>query len=296
MADSTLIATIERASAKSIVRYRNDTGWTIAKFRDEAGVVFVGKGVIKAEPLENARYELRGQWETSKFSGNREFVFGSAVPAIPTDPKAMLTYAAEITKGIGPAKAREIYLAYGDDWMNHPQLEDIKGISETARFHWQETIDKIRLADDEVVATAHLLSKGCTAKMAEKAFEAWKANTIQTVEADCYSLCSLPNVGFAQVDNMIRTYFGIEDDDIRRIKAAAAYVADRLATEAGTCINKTSLIDRVLDYISTTDQQTVCKAIGQLEADGRMIQLDSSSLALADDYNNELAIHNYLAT
>lgn len=294
-----IIATIVAHKPSQVWAYRNTSNWTILKIRTEDGLMHSAKGTLVAEPKAGDRYKFTGSWARSQFSGQMEFAFAAAVPDVPSDPKALLAYAVECTKGFGEAKLAEIWEAYGPDWMTDPQLTLVKGITAAARFSWQETLVRISSLDAETVAVSFLLAHGCTINLAGKAFERWKSNTIQTVTADPYVLAELPFCSFALVDATIRKHFGIGDDDGRRLKAAILYAAGNLAQEQGTKIIAENMRLAVTKLMPLASKESILAAIVALCDENKLVGFATEEegiddLALADDFKAENSIYRFL--
>jgi hypothetical protein len=269
-----LIATVEK-----IAYQKADSDWYILK--TSRGVA---KGVIKFEVAINDQLELIGEWQLSQFSGANEFTFKAAQLYVPQDIRALLTYAITLTKGLGPATEQVIWDAFGEDWQQH-DLGGIPGITANARAAWLETLERIKLQQEQAKAIAFLLGKGCTIGMASAAWGLWRETTISVTSKDCYSLTELPHYGFSYVDNDIRRAFGIGDADPRRIEAATLYVIGKLRGEVGTMIGRGAVIAELFKIVP--EQLGVFDQAVQKLADADKLFVDGDSIAMAEDYENE---------
>jgi hypothetical protein len=281
-----ITATFERAMYR-----KADNGWGI--YRCDVGTC---KGVIPWQPEAGQVMTLSGKWQRSDFSGANEFVFSSAYLSLPIDPRALLTYAASITPGIGPAKEREIWEKYGAQWRDADPL-DVRGMTDQSRFAWSDTlrrIDEERLQSD---CFAYLLGKGCSMNMASAAWEKWKENAVGRVQANCYDLASLPHYGFLSVDAAIRKNFGIEDRDPRRIDAAILYVLGD-SPDGSTLMTRDALLaglakivpDAAPLYDSSIHRLLDVESISIIS-----ISNECDGFALAEDAKNEGIINDYFA-
>lgn len=286
-------AQLEAIKPDRVTLYRNESGWTIAKFRDEDGRLFTGKGIIPFELRDGDLYELDGEWKLSEYSGQQELAFTSARLAIPEDKRSLLTYAVAITKGLGDAKEAAIWDAYGADWQAHPDLDGIGGTTADARFNWRETLARLGEEQAKTQAIGFLLSVGCTMLMAAKAWDEWREETVGRVQRDPYELAKLPRVGFQLIDGAIRRALGVGDDDPRRVRAAVMYSIERLAEQVGTLV-------MVSEIASDVERLTACSALAFGTAMGwcvlqdLIVEVAGERFALAGDYENETAVWRHI--
>lgn len=229
-------------------------------------------GVIRFDVQPGDELILDGDWARSDYSGTMEFKFKSAASNIPTDPRALLTYAASITKGLGERKEAEIWAAFGADWQQHPYLERIKGISETTRFHWQDTLRRIVEQSQMAASIAFFLSKHLTLNMANAAWEKWKDQSTGIVMADPYILATLPHYGFHAAD-ALRQYFGISDLDPRRADACALYSVAESAALGDTAPSLMDVREIFTLHLSPDDFDASLERLMQA---GKIISLSDS--------------------
>lgn len=255
----------------------NATGWCILK--TDRGVC---KGVVGWKPKDGERLTLEGDWKRSDRTGSNEFDFRAAMLDVPADPMGLLTYAVEITKGIGESALDRIWAAYGPKWQEHPDLDGVAGVTAKARFEWKLTLDRLRDLDAKAQAVAWLIGKGLTMNMAAKAWDKWEGKTIGVVTADPYALCDLPNYGFGHVDKL-RAAFGIADADPRRFDAAVVYCMGQLAAEGDTAFNVHELTSKVNACVPPGQFDA---AVARLVAAGKVV-VCGESVVRAEDWNNE---------
>ncbi len=272
------------AVVTKVIYCKQDSDWYILK--TDRGTA---KGVVLFEPKENEMLQLEGYWQTSKFDGNEEFVFKVALLSIPDDPKALLHYAVELTKGMGEAAEDKIWEAYGDQWLKEKELEGVLGLTRQARVNWQETLDFLKDHVAQRQAIAFLLSKSCTLNMATGAWKRWREKTISLVSDDCYRLTELPNHGFTSVDAEIRKHFGIKDGDPRRLDAALLYVLIQLTEQNGTLIEAEDAA-KELSRIVPDVADRMSDSITRLIQAKKVAALNSNLIALQPDFENESEI------
>jgi len=236
---------------------------------------------------------MEGTWGRSKWS-EKEFNFKSVCLDIPTDPRALLHYAASITKGIGLSVESDIWAAFGEDWQNHPDLEGIARLNETKRFAWQDTLTRIKDGKYMAQCMAYLLEHGCTMNMATAAWNLWADESLGMVKADCYCLTELPNYGFVHIDDMVRGHFEIGDDDPRRLDACILYQMKQALGTGSTLVLWEEVRKPVLDYIASAKGRFQ-EAIKRLIDNGKILRIEDSLgidvyLAIPKNYEDELKI------
>lgn len=272
-----------------------DSGWCIIG-TDQGKAV----GVIEWEPSTGDQLELSGDWENSAYG--QQFKFTEAKPHIPTDPRTMLHYATSITTGLGDARETEIWITYGPEWRNDPDLERIEGLSTRVRAAWAETLSLLVLAETKFQVIAWLMDLGATIKMAAAAWGLWAEQTQPRVMQDCYCLTELKGYGFQDVDRKIRVGLGIPNDDQRRYSAAMLYLLRRETKATGaTAIlyerrksgkdcRETELVTEWRGMVGDVKPP---KTVGRLVADARVYLVGGDAglyLVLVADWESESVI------
>jgi hypothetical protein len=273
-----------------VIYRKPDSGWSILKTEHGAA-----KGVVSFEIKEGDLLKLEGFWKTSQFNGQQEFIFKTALLSVPEDPMALLHYACEITKGIGPAIEERIWATYGDKWREHPELESIVGANDKTRFHWQDTLKRLTEQAAQTQALSFLMGKGATLNMASLAWDAWHDETISKIKADPFILADLPRYGFNDVDQGIRQAFEIGDEDPRRLDAAILYCLGKLTEQFGTAISREQLVqelDKIFINVTSilpndTQFEASIKRLCEVE---KLIRLETNHFASQNDHENEKEI------
>ena len=273
----TLITQIERIAFR-----KEDSLWTIA-ITDKGTI----KGVIGFDVKEGDWLKLEGRWKHSEFNGKQEFDFRGAMLHLPEDPRALLTYAVSITKGLGDAKEFAIWEKYGAKWREQETL-DIPGVGESTQFHWQDTLRRLKEQAEQTQAIAFLLARGCTLNLATLAWETWRQDTLGKVNENPYALCDLPRYGFAWIDEHVAPRFGIKPNDPRRVDAAIMYVMGELAAKQGTALPGGDVCVATQALVPSNGRfderiEAMCK-------EEKLVRLASGCLALQKDWENESAI------
>ena len=281
--DTTITAVVER------VRHRKaDSGWCIL-----ATDLGCAKGVVAWEPKTGERLRLVGSWTVSKFNGQEEFSFASAMLDVDMDPRALLHYAVTQTDGLGEAKEAAIWTCYGAGWQDVPELCLIDGITLKARENWARTLVELRTLTAKMQAFTWLLAHGCSDTLAAGAWAKWEEQTIGVVSHDPYALAELPHHGWAAVDvKVARPYFGIAPDDPRRVDAGVLHLMrqsdgdtllrERLLIANGVTIGLApELVAAALDRLDNADEPKIFRFGGV-----------RPEVALLDDYAHEKAAWN----
>ncbi len=276
MSETVVTTTILR-----ILYRKPDSGWSIIK-TDQG----IAKGEIKFEPKEGDAVKLEGKWAISKRNGDNEFVFKTAIIAVPDEPRALLRYAAELTKGIGPAMEDQIWEAYGAEWREHPLLEGIKAVRRETIDHWQDTLRRLAEQSEQAQAISFLMGKGATLNMASAAWEKWTTETLSIVQRNPYRLADLPHYGFLDVEQGIRQAFEIEDKDPRRIDEATIYSMEQSIGKKGTRLARSEVVNELMRFVpDCIDMVDDC--FNRLQAAERIVILDPTWLCMKRDYDNE---------
>lgn len=228
--DKKIVAKVERVVYPKPEAYVEGPCFYI--LRTDVGSV---KGKLNHVPAIGERFNLEGKWEVSKWNGSMEFSFFHASAYLPTDERAMLKYACEMTCGLGPTLEEKIWEAKGDKWREVSEADGIRGLSPNKLCQLQSTIEMLNNHKEQTEAIAWLMSIGLTVKMAESAWDKWQKKTVTLVKEDCYILAKLPNYGFSDVDQHVRRHFGIERNDTRRVRSCLTYYLAQLTQENTIC-------------------------------------------------------------
>lgn len=261
-----------------------ESDWYI--LRTDAAVC---KGKLSWRPTPGEMLILTGEWGV--YQGNREFKFSEAAFHIPTDERAQLQYAVELTKGLGDAAAQKIWDTLGEKWRDI--TEDHKLIRPAQLNALRETIDRLRTGQDKTNVCAWLMGIGATRLMAEAAWAKWKKATTGRVQHNCYILCDLPRYGFQTVDERFRPHFDITDKDPRRIRAALHYAITRLTDRGDTIFPWADIEGAVLRLIGYAGRAlNLCAA--EMLADGELTAITHKHLiSRAADHKNDAIIWEY---
>ena len=189
------------------------------------------KGRMSWRPQDGETLILDGEY--SLYKGSREFSFKTARLDMPTSPRDQLHFVCARTKGLGAAAESMIWETAGERWKEI-QSGDVKRLSGRVYENFRLQCESLESKSEEARVVAALMGKGATMNMACKAWATWEDETLGVVGSDPYRLAELEGYGFRDVDTDIRRGYGIEDSDVRRIKAAVVYSLRRLTARGDT--------------------------------------------------------------
>lgn len=252
------------------------------------------KGRSPIELTENMNVRLDGNWQISKFNGQKEFLFHSIVPCLPVSSKARFWYACSITKGIGEMLSRKIWEAIGESWEDS-DLDGIPGIGRETRSAWAVTLQEIHNQAERAEAFAWMMDAGLTANMAAAAWNAWDKNAAGIIDQNPYRLVELPNYGFKAADQLVQNskHWDIGELDPRRIKAAILYILEEnsgngnTAMKYGMCLAKT---EDICKGINAEQFHHACADDPAIILINREWGEDATSIGREKDYENETII------
>jgi hypothetical protein len=263
-----------------------DATWFILK--TDAGTC---KGGMSWRPRSGERLILSGDY--SVYQGRREFKFSSATLDMPSDPRAMLHYVCEIASGVGEVMETQIWELMEHNW---PDIEagEVPRLTGKTYLSFVGAIKLAELDREKAGAIAQLLAAGCSMNMASAAYTRWDAETSGVVTADPYRLTELRDYGFKHVDDSVRKFFKITDDDPRRIHGAMLYAMQHLANSGSTIIQWSELLTESLNVLGGY-QELINAAFFRMLEEGSLKGWEASGkVALACDYDNELTVWNYI--
>lgn len=253
-------------------------------------------GEVSWTPKVDESLELEGDWGTDK-TGDKQFEFKSVTPWVPEDPRAMLTYACDLAKGVGPAMETLIWEAWGADWMSLADAGTVKGLRGEKYKSFRDVISRLTLEAERAKIVSSLISHGCTTRVAAEAWERWNTAAMNVVSGNPFTLTEISGVGFVWVDEHVRTSFDIPPDDPRRIDAAVYYFATR-AVDSNTVFSVSSMIAEAAAVLGQNYQTLIQVAFNQALESGALRQFPDvpGIAALASHATAEAKIWEYANT
>lgn len=264
-----------------------DSKWYF--FRGDMGNTAIAcKGSMGWQPQEQETLALLGDFV--EYKGERQFKFTAAKLTLPIDPRSQLHYVCERAKGIGPSIEQAIWDARGEGWRRLERGE-VRKLTDSAYERFKEQIESFEINHEKAEVIAWLEDKGCTANMAEAAWEAWGKDTAGVVNADCYRLAHLPGFSFRTVDENVRRFFDIADDDPRRIKSAVAYAMQRETEDGSTVVNCWRHFAACQKLLPNVGDELIRKYVQEMKEDGSVYVFpEQCTMALKVDYLHERMI------
>ena len=236
---------------ESVMFSNEENGYSVLKVRDWNGEIITVVGCIpNAAPGEHI--ESSGSWVEHPNFG-RQFKADYCERCLPQDKQDIFSYLSSgIIKGIGPNIASLIVEKFGENSLDvlldkPEELATINGISlkKAIAFSsiYREKSQLRRLLE-------YICPYGIKPIIAIKIDSIYKNEAISRISENPYLICE-PNIGgsFSEADSLAR-HFGVQLNDINRIKAAVFYEL-RFNLNNGHCfIPKESLISATAQMIS----------------------------------------------
>ncbi len=232
------------------IRFRNDdNGYTVldiecgdaAKESDQYSLLqpdsYTAVGNL-ASIAPGETVELYGNWvEHPEYGPQFKFVRG--VPVLPESADGIEKYLASgLIDGVGPATAKNIVKAFGDDTLrvleHEPALlATVKGIGKRRAITIAESFAEKSAARSTVIA---LQSLGITTGQAVKLYQSYGPDAYALIHENPYRLIEeVDGIGFARADQ-IALACGLDECSADRQRAALIYTLQRAQQEGGhTC-------------------------------------------------------------
>jgi len=250
------------------------------------------KGDMLFRPKIGEHLKLTGEWK--EWNGTRQFAFRNCEIVIPVNPRDMLRYACELTKGFGPSLEEAIWKAKGEDWQDLAE-GDVKGITPAKLQDFRATIEEIGVREQQSRTIAWLMGHGLTANFAQGAWVTFGKDCISLVEINPYNLTKVPQYGFAAVDNGVRQTFGIEDNDPRRIDAGIMYCMGLLTERGNTVVTWYELANECANKLPQISDNVIAAHVADFFKTGALVGFSSTqSISLAQHYRAEKDIYNFV--
>jgi hypothetical protein len=250
------------------------------------------KGDMLFRPKIGEHLKLTGEWK--EWNGTRQFAFRNCEIVIPVNPRDMLRYACELTKGFGPSLEEAIWKAKGEDWQDLAE-GDVKGITPAKLQDFRATIEEIGVREQQSRTIAWLMGHGLTANFAQGAWVTFGKDCISLVEINPYNLTKVPQYGFAAVDNGVRQTFGIADNDDRRIDAGIMYCMGILTERGNTVVTWYELANECANKLPQISDNVIAAHVADFFKTGALVGFSSTqSISLAQHYRAEKDIYNFV--
>ena len=252
----------------------------------------VCKGEMLFRPKLNEHLKITGKW--TEWQGTRQFEFRNCEIVIPVNPRDMLRYACEMTKGFGPSMEEAIWKAKGEEWQDVKE-GDVKGLTPAKLADFRDTIAEIGVREQQSRTIAWLMGHGLTANFAQQAWLLFGKDTMSLVETNPYNLTKVPQYGFAAVDNGVRQTFGITDNDDRRIDAGIMYCMGLLTERGNTIVTWFELNNECANKLPQISDTVIADHVAAFFKTGQLVGFSTTqSISLAAHYKAEKDIYNFV--
>ncbi|MBO4304640.1 MAG: AAA family ATPase [Lentisphaeria bacterium] len=250
------------------------------------------KGSMHWTPGEMETLSLMGEYVVYK--GERQFQFRSARLTLPLDPRSQLHYVCQRAKGIGVSLEQQIWDAKKENFRELT-FGEIKKMPRSAFDSFQEQLNGFSRNSEKAEIIAWLENHGCSEGMAESAYAEWGSDASGIVNADCFRLAQLPGYSFKTVDENIRRYFDIADDDPRRIKSAVLYALEQETADGSTAINCWRHFSACQKLLPGIGDASIVEHVRAMKSEGNVyVFLEQNMMALKKDYLNEQLIYDFV--
>ena len=250
------------------------------------------KGSMQWTPQLMETISLIGDFVTYK--GERQFQFKSAKLTLPLDPRAQLHYICERTHGIGSSLEQAIWDQYRE---NYKELQDgsIKKMTPKICEEFQKQVKAFFGNKDKAETISWLESHGCTEAMSASAYEQWGEQAPAIVNSNCYRLAELSGFSFKTVDENIRSYFGIADNDERRLRSGIEYAIQQETSDGSTAIECWRHLAACGKLLPNIGNEIIIEIVRKMKEEGQLyIFPEQGLMSLKSHYVNEQAIQSFI--
>jgi hypothetical protein len=241
------------------------------------------------EPLEKLR--IVGEWTVHK--GEKQFRWAAIEADIPVDPRVLLEYAGDLSKGIGPAMVEAIWEKFGAMWREDIEPGCLPRYSEAKHEEMLDVLKKLDLQVDRTKFISWFRSIGGGPSIADGAWEEWGIEARGVIQKDPYSLTCIEGCGFQKVENL-RHHFKIEDRDPRRIQAAIKFFLDDAIQQGNTLLDYFWLMRSATQALGNGYEDVVYQAIVvMVEGNQLVVFHDPAEITQMDHAFQEYEIFNF---
>ena len=280
-------------TVEDIVFHNEDTGFTVMQMSVEDELVtVVGEtaGIAVGEEVA-----ITGSWTTHPNYGS-QLKAQLIERTLPSTANAILRYLSSgAIKGVGPAIAKKLVAAFGDDTMTviekEPErLTQVKGISESKARDIQQEYQRLY-----GIRSLMLYLSGCGIQAADaiKVWRKWGSPAIELIRQNPYCLCD-DDIGldFAEADRIAEEQ-GIAADSSCRVAAGMVYVLRHNSRSGHVCLPLEKLLALSGEFLSV-EQTLVEDTLLNLREEGTLCLYQGESRRYV--YLHDLYVaENYIA-
>lgn len=227
-----------------IIFHNSENGYTVAVFEMEEDYFTIVGNIPGAAPGKS--YRVQGEFVEDPRYGEqfRVSTFEEIMPSTKEGIKEFLS--SGTIKGVGRKTAAAIVAKFGEDTFdiieNHPErLKEISGIGDKVALRISEAF---ALHREFARVSMTLQQYGITASQTLKLYEAYGADTVETVLENPYRLADdIFGIGFKKAD-AIAAKIGIAPDDAFRIRGGIRFTLSWFAGEGNTYLPEAELSEK----------------------------------------------------
>lgn len=238
--------------------------------------------------------ELRGTYVNSTKYG-RQFKAVSCIRKLPETPEEIKTYLGSgIIKGVGPALAKKIVNAFGDQSLiiieNDPyRLSELNGITAEKALYIGNEFKRL-CGVKNIISFLQNFNIGPSS--AVQVWKKYETDSMKNIKENPYCLCSDEiGVTFHQADE-IAAELGFDYNNINRIKAGIVFILRENSLNGHTCLPKNKLCECLCMNLNI-DEDLCIRALKESIDDGMIISYNDNNIDyifIADYYYAEIYI------
>ncbi|MHB9057285.1 MAG: SF1B family DNA helicase RecD2 [Bacillota bacterium] len=283
------MTTIEGTVEK--INFTNEeTLYTVARLALPGGgstVTFVGNF---AKLSVGERVRLTGEWVVHPEYG-RQLQVESYEALPPTTPKGIERYLGSgLIKGIGPATAKRLVAAFGEDTLKvieeHPErLRSVEGVGQIKAERIVASLaDQRELKEVMVFLQGHEISPG----LAMRLHRQYGRRTIEVIRENPYRLADeVFGVGFKTADKIARQ-LGMAPDDPNRLDAGLRYALAEATGEGHVYLPADQLWRRAAELLEAPKAELEA-SLGRLASSGE-VTIEGQDIFLASLHRAEVGL------
>ncbi len=231
-------------SVEEIVFYNEDNGYCVCDI-DSKGTLITATGIMHyISPGETVT--ITGSFVTHPVYGE-QFQVDSFTKTPPNSTDSIFKYLASgLIKGVGPASAKKIVDAFGDESLNiienNPEkLSEIKGISLKKAYEINsQYIIQFGIKNLVMFLQNNKISISHTGKI----HKILGKDAVKKIKSNPYILAQkIDGIGFKTADNLAEN-LGFDKNNPERIKAGIKYILNEFSSYGNTYCPKTMLIPK----------------------------------------------------
>jgi len=254
--------------------FRNpDSGWAVARLRDETSSETVTAVGSIAQLAEGQRLKVTGKRVEHPRYGTQIEVRGYEAIAPATTEGIEAYLASGLVKGIGPATAKKIVAAFGEDTLqiieDEPQkLRRVRGLG--AR-KIEDLSQAIKAQKDLQNVHVFLRSHGLGLGLATRIIRRYGQNASALIEANPYRLADdVIGIGFLIADRLAGQ-MGIEPQAPERLDAAIEFCLTQASKEGHCFVPEAELVRRATELLQCAEEPLLAR-MPEVASTGRVVR------------------------